>query len=270
MDVSKHDYLRSVLQRLEHHYNLMAGAVGQPVAQRLTTNKVEGFWFRYPHQSDTLLCFLKGVKLISTLNGALVLLNAGCVQECSALFRVAIDCYTDIMFWLLPGDGDKPSQNQDRFFDEFFQEEFEDPAYPLGSQQKRDSVPRKTIMASVAKLTKDTLNPSDGHSTFLTLHRAFSGYLHGAYPHIMELYGGEPPRFHMSGMPNTVRETEGLAQFTTELYRAIMVSELVARKLGLDDRRQAIRVLLVEYETTLGVKSREKPEVLVRGAKKRS
>jgi hypothetical protein len=269
MDAQEEEYLKSVLQRLEQQYHRMARSLGTPVPQRVSTKQAEGFWFRYPSQSDTLLCLLKGVKLISTLNAALVLLRAGYVQECGALFRIASDCYSDILFFLVPRDGDKPSRDQERFFDEFFQEEFDDPARPLGSNQKRDNVPRKTIFASFGNLVKDQLNPSDAQSTMLTLHKAFSGYVHGAYPHIMELYGGDPPRFHMSGMANTPKQGETLTQLRTELYRTIMASELVARKVALEDSRVAIRALLVEYETRLGLKSTQSPEALIRNVKMR-
>jgi hypothetical protein len=269
MDARKEDYLASVLQRLQREYDEMAPTLGAPAPRRVFTKQAEGFWFRYPSQSDTLLCFLKGVKLVSTLNAALLLLRAGYVQECGALFRIAADCYSDILFCLVPRDGDKLSRDQERFFEEFFQEEFDDPAYPLGSNQKRDNVPRKTVFASFGNLVRDQLNPSDAQSTLLTLHKAFSGYVHGAYPHIMELYGGDPPRFHMSGMTNTPRQVETLTQFLTELYRAIMASELVARKVGLEGSRLAMRALLVEYETRLGLKPTQSPEALVRNAKKK-
>jgi hypothetical protein len=270
MDAPVQDYLLSVLQHLEREYARMSSLFGAPVPERVATKQSEGFWFRYTNQSDTLLCFLKGVKLISTLNAALVLLRAGYVQECSALFRIAGDCYSDILFFLVPGADGYATRDQERFFKEFFQEEFEDSAHPLGSNQKRDMVSRKTIFASFGNLAKDSLNASDAQSTLLTLHKAFSGYVHGAYPHIMELYGGNPPRFHMSGMPNTPKQVETLTQYLTELYRAIMASELVARKLGFEESRVAMRALLVGYETKLGLKPKQSPESLVRSAKKKN
>jgi hypothetical protein len=269
LDEERYEYAVSILKRLEEQYQAMAVDVGKPVPQRVPVERVEGYWFRYPVQSDNLICFLKGVKLVSTLNGALILLRDGYVQECGALFRIASDCYSDILFWLTPRDGDKPSRDQERFFEEFFQEEFEDPAYPLGGNKKRDNVARKTVFASVGALAEGQLNPSDAQSTLLTLHKAFSGYVHGAYPHIMEMYGGDPPRFHMSGMKNTPKQKEAETQFVTELYRAIMVSEFVARKLGREESRVTIRELLEEYETKLGIKPTQSAEVLIRKTKKR-
>ena len=67
----------------------------------------------------------------------------------------------------------------------------------------------------------------------------------------MEMYEGKSARFSMSGMPNTRREAEWRVQLIMYVYRAIMASELVSRKLGLKDVERSIRELLVEYETQL-------------------
>ena len=88
MDEERYEYAVSILKRLEEQYQAMAVDVGKPVPQRVPVERVEGYWFRYPVQSDNLICFLKGVKLVSTLNGALILLRDGYVQECGALFRM--------------------------------------------------------------------------------------------------------------------------------------------------------------------------------------
>lgn len=262
------EHLKATLARLEHAYRALEGTFGTPLPQEITTSRGSGVVFRYRQQSDTLLCFLKGVKLISTLNGALVLLAQGYVQEISALIRIADDCSSDILFMLLPANGDKPSQDQDRFFEEFYQEEFDDPARPLGANNKRDVVPRKSVFSAFARLVQAHLNPSDAQSAMATIHKAFSGFVHGAYPHIMELYGGQPPKYHMSGMAGTPKEAEARKQLIAEIYRAIMVSELVSRKLGMEDVRLSIRALLQEYEIRFDIKPKESAEALMRNVKK--
>jgi hypothetical protein len=226
------------------------------------------WWFRYEKQSDCVLCFLKGVKLVSTLNAALILLRQGYTQEVGALCRMADDFFYEIMFLMKPLDGDKPSKDQQRFFEEFFQEEFEDPDHPLGSRQARDNVPRRKIFAAFRHLAKEELNPSDAQTTVATIHGTFSGYVHGAYPHIMEMYEGRSQRFQMSGMLNTSRETEWRGQLLMYVYRAIMASELVSRKLGLKDVERSLREVFVEYETKLALRSNSDPEALIRKFKK--
>ena len=53
----------------------------------------DGFVDRHERKDRTngLACYLKAVKVCSTLNGALVLLDSGHVQEAHALGRIAQD-----------------------------------------------------------------------------------------------------------------------------------------------------------------------------------
>jgi hypothetical protein len=260
------EYLATVLQRLEQHYHTMAGALPQPVLMR--RGRVP--FFRHEQQTDTLICFLKGVKLTSTLNAALLLFRHGYAQELGALARIADDLFNDILFMLKPLDGDKPSKDQMRFFDEFYQEEFGDPLNVLAGAQKRDIVSRRRLHATFGHLAKDALNPSDAQNMMSTIHAALSGYVHGAYPHIMELYGGNPGRFHMSGMLSTPRIAEWNGQLVMYVHRGIMVSELVARKLGVKEVEKELRALLIEYETTLNCKPETDVEAQMRMMKEKA
>jgi hypothetical protein len=94
-----------------------------------------------------------------------------------------------------------------------------------------------------------TLNPSFRP-------QAFSGYVHGAYPHIMEMFGGNPPRFHLSGMLNTPRIDEWHGQLVGYVYRLTMASVFVARKLGIKEMEQHIRELVREVEERTGTAPR--------------
>jgi hypothetical protein len=237
------DYIAGVLQRLEQHYHQMASVLEPPLLVSLGGAS----FFRHREQSDRLLCFLKGVKLVSTLNASFLLYRNGFTQEVGALARIADDLFNDILFMLRPLEADAPSKDQLRFFEEFFQEEFANSNDPLGSAQKRDIVPRRKLHATFGQLAEDELNASDAQITMATIHAAFSGYVHGAYPHIMEMYAGNPGRFHMSGMRDTPRMAEWSRQLVTYVHRGIMVSELVARKLGLNDSEKELRALLLAY-----------------------
>jgi hypothetical protein len=123
------DYLASVLDRLASEYEVMTKVFDGP--NWVVINDV--VFSRYREQSDSLICFLKGVKLISTLNAAIVLLRAGYAQEIGVLCRVAGDCCNDIVFILKPQEGDEWNKNQAQFVKDFFQEEFVDPKDILGS-----------------------------------------------------------------------------------------------------------------------------------------
>ena len=118
--------------------------------------------WRYEHRSPQLPCFLKVVKYVSTLYGAICLEEAGHVQEVGVLCRVMDDCQNDTLFMIIPlGDEGELSTNQRRFIDDFFQEEFDDPIRILTSDQKRTNVSRQKVHAGLAKVASSEVNPSD-------------------------------------------------------------------------------------------------------------
>jgi hypothetical protein len=164
------------------------------------------------------------------------------------------DFCNEIFFLLVPQNGEKFSEDQIRFLENFFQEEFDRPDDPLRSTQKRNTLPVKRIFATFGKLASGEMNPSDAQELLRTTHQAFSGYVHGAYPHIMEMYGGSPPYFHLTGMLDTPRIPEWQSQLIGYVQRLIIASVLVARKVGLTELEVPIRALLEEFETATGTK----------------
>lgn len=244
------DYLQQSLQRLESFYLDMQGAAG-PLLYR---DKGPTRQFRHENLTESLACYLKGVKAISTLNACLVLLRQGYAQEVGALCRMVDDFCNEIFFLLMPQGEAGFSQDQIKFLENFFQEEFEKPGDPLRSLQKRDTVPVKKIHATFGKLSQGELNASDAQELLRTVHQAFSGYVHGAYPHIMEMFGGNPPRFHVSGMLGTPRIDEWRGQLVGYVQRLIIATVFVARKLGVTDMEAPIRAFLEEFELTTGAR----------------
>lgn len=259
------EYLSSSLKQLEAHYHQMGTTLPAPNREMIGSS----MYFRHPQYTDSLLSYLKGVKLVSTLNAALVLYRNGYAQEIGALCRMADDYCSEILFLVKPLGENGPSKDQIRMFEDFFREEFETPENPLASPQDRDNVPRRKINAAFGQLVSGELNPHDAQNVLSTIHKAFSGYVHGAYPHIMEMYGGNPPHFHMTGMLGTPRMAAWESQLVTYVYRAIMSAELISRKLGLPEVEKAIRGLLVEYETTLNCRPTEKAEAMIQREKKK-
>jgi hypothetical protein len=65
-----------------------------------------------------------------------------------------------------------------------------------------------------------------------TIHETYSGYIHGASPHIMELYGGIPPRFHMKGMLGTPRHEDHTDDLLDYYHRAIISFAFAAKAFG--------------------------------------
>lgn len=189
----------------------------------------ERFVHRHEQQDDLLLSYLKLVRSASAHNAALVLLRAGYAQEAYALCRMTDEAYEDILFMAQPhGPGGAPTEDQRRFINEFFQEEHEDPDDPTSSA-KRDRVSRQRIRAATGRALGAT-DPSAGQRLGRALYQTMSGFVHGAYVHIMELFGGAPPRFHTRGMLGTERMAEAVDNHAHYLFRSLLAAELVGRR----------------------------------------
>jgi hypothetical protein len=242
------DHMAQTLQRLEQIYTEMDEFAGPVLFREVGPHE----HFRHEVLTESLTCYLKGIKSISTLNASIILLRHGYAQEVGALCRMVDDFCNEIFFLLMPQGRDEFSDDQIRFLENFFKEEFDKPDNPLGSAQKRDTVSVKKIHATFGKLAAGELNPSDAQELLRTTHQAFSGYVHGAYPHVMEMYAGNPPKFHVSGMLGTPRIAEWRGQLVGYVQRLIIASVFVARKLGATDFEAPLRALLEDFEKTTG------------------
>lgn len=264
--MSIEDYLEKTLQKLEQIYAQMDKATG------ILLFKDVGFYKQFRHKTltESLACYLKGIKTISTLNACVVLLRYGYTQEIGALCRMADDFCNEILFLLTPqGDSGNFSNNQIRFLENFYQEEFDKPSDPLNSTQKRRTVPVRKIHSSFGKLATGELNPSDAQELLRTTHQAFSGYVHGAYTHIMEMCGGNPPHFHVSGMLGTPRIDEWRGQLIGYIQRLIIASVFVAHKLDVNDLEAPLRALLEDFEKSTGTQPLFKAKDMLANYKKK-
>ena len=218
------DLPQEVLIALESAFPKIAGSVGAPEL----TQRHGLLAFRYSEQTVEQALVQKAARVVSGLHAAYSLLASGHLQELRAIYRMLDEFGEDIVFLgdiIISGNA---SELHERFLKDFWAEEFDVDGNPLTSSQKRDSVPRPKIQAAIARQEVFPVNPSDGQKVHGTLAKAYSGYVHGASPHIMEMYGGEPARFHTSGMrgtpPHKLAQQEALNYFYRGLLNVIFVA----------------------------------------------
>jgi hypothetical protein len=162
------DYLHSAVNRLCDIVDQLGSCFPPPTI----VPRGDGFVDRHggAERTNGLLCYLKAVKVCSTLNGILTLLDRAYVQEAYALARVARDQVDDIHFLVIPrGEEGGLSPRQTAAIVEFFQEEF-DPADPVGTSRERDRVGRPKIQAAI---TNDMDDPSTGNAISRMIYRTF-------------------------------------------------------------------------------------------------
>ena len=99
-----------------------------------------------------------------------------------------------------------------------FNEEQAPPESDLSLPVKGPDTPtRKAIRTYVkSKVGKDIpLNYAEA-----AIAKAYSGYVHAASQNIMDMYGGDPPRFHLRGMAGTQMQLGHADDAWNYLYRA--------------------------------------------------
>ena len=193
-------HLELALDTMEVVVHQLAALVPHPRFVKLRGHQ----YFRYEEKSIQQAIVQKLARMVSTLRAAYLLLDHGFVQEVGALQRILDELQADVIF-LRTGVDDLTDLHR-KYLSAFYEEEF-DAEDALGSTQKRPMIPRKKIHAhnarQYAKLPAKALDPSRGSELQRTLLKTYSGYVHAASPHIMDMYGGIPPRFHMKGLRGT-------------------------------------------------------------------
>jgi hypothetical protein len=181
------------------------------------TGKMTAFRHAEKDRTVPLAAYCKAVNLCSLLSAVVALLRSGHLHEAYALSRVINEHGEDILFLTLKST--QTSSYRDEFLEGFFQEEFADVDAAL-STTERPQVSRKKIRAAIFSKGTGFPDPSTAVAAAYTVTSAASGYIHGAYVHIMDLYGGDPPRFHMGGLSNTPRMAEALRYVPNFFFRA--------------------------------------------------
>ena len=223
----------------------LAGIVPSP--QPVETKQGPGF--RYKEQGAKQAIIQKLARLVSTLRATRLLLDSGFVQEVGTLKRVLDEMLEDVHF--LAHGLKAPTDLHSEFLENFYEEEFNaDTA--RASTQKRRMVDRRKIRASFARAVSDIpgsqFNPSDLTADTRSVDKANSGYVHGASPQLMELYGGQPPRFHMNGMSGTPLEQDHRKEFRNYVYRSICAFGLVVGTFGVPGGLAKIRAFADRFE----------------------
>lgn len=224
------------LLNMEKSHQTLAARVHQPKA----VAHGDGYVFRY-HERDVHQALVqKLARVISGLHAARLLLAHGFLQEQGALQRMLDEFNEDILFLAYGVITFNTTDLHREYLAAFFQEEFDNPASALESTQRRPMVPRQKIRAYLARIEASGLDPSRGAEVMRTVDKTYSGFVHGASPHIMDMYDGDPAHFHVRGMLGTTRANEHREDLWNYFYRSIGSFVLSAKAFGDDALCQSV------------------------------
>ncbi len=209
--------------------------------------------FVYRHVEKTVHQALvqKLARLVSSLNAARLLLEAGFVQEQASLQRILDEITEDISFLALSVINGESTPIHEQYLENFFQEEF-DPGAESVSSSDRGMIPRKKIRAYLDRCVSGPKGSSKHLETARTLSKAYSGYIHAASPQIMDMYGGASRGFFMRGMHGTTRQAEHRADFWNYMYRGLMACGFSAMAFGDQELFNSIRDYEASFQKATG------------------
>ena len=240
-------YYNDALENMERTVHGLASCVPQP--QRIPYK--QSFVFRYVEKTVEQAIVQKLARIVSTLKAAYLLMAHGLVQEQAALQRVLHEMHEDVILLCYARIFDDFTPLHQDFLDAFFEEEF-DAETTMDSTQKRPMIPRRKIQAQIARIEVSGLDPSTGVELARTITKAYSGYIHAAYPPIMDIYGGSPPHFHVTGMLGTQRHAEHRQDLWNYFYRSILSFGLAAKAFGDHELSDQIHTFTVRFEEAAG------------------
>jgi hypothetical protein len=192
----------ATLLELQAGFRQLESKVPPPIRQRWR----DGFVFRYKERSVQQAIVQKLARLISGLHAIQALLDRGLFQEQAMIQRVCDEIGEDIQFLSLSIIKDDLTQRHRDYLEYFYAEEFEDPTDVTRSHKSRGMVPRDKIRAYTNKWLEGNAEPANVAGRIIT--KAYSGFVHAASPHVMDMCGGSPPKFDVSGKFWSLRRRE--------------------------------------------------------------
>lgn len=241
-EIKRETLFRETIKTCDRTFRTLEAQIPAPIPVPYAND----FVFRYEEHTPKIVTVQKLSRISTGLKASMALLHLGLYQELGAISRMLDEFGEDVRFMCDAIRNQNTSDVQRQFIEEFFQEEF-DSDNPLASTQKRNRVPRRKIQAALAKLSEEDLNQSDAQEMIRTLTNTFSGYVHGSSVHILDMYGGNPPHYHLSGMRGTRHEKIFEDHMWYCFQRSLCAFFDAAGAFGLNDLAQSLRQFIEQH-----------------------
>lgn len=204
-------------------------------------------WYRYPDEELTQVIAVKAARAVSGLNATFSLIVLGFSVEAAVLLRTVDDFLDEIAFLIEGHESGTPTADQKRFKELFFKETIV-PAEQMRERPDRaDRVKKRSIRAAKGRLIQPG-NPDEVQKHASAIDHTFDGYVHGAYPHSMELYHPRLKQFMLRGTLGS--RYIGAAQQHHAIYisRAMTYLAVVLVRCGRSEAADALVAARKEFE----------------------
>ena len=189
----------------------------------------DGFVFRYGEQTIFQAIIQKLARVVSGLHAVEALLDRGLFQEQGMMQRALDEIEEDIWFLSLGLIRNDITPRHIEFLKYFWAEEFADPNDIVGSHTSRGMVKREKIRAYI-----NAVDSAAEHANTMgkILTKAYSGFVHAASPHIMDMYGGSPAQFDICGESKIFRTPTHERDALNYFYRSLLAMAIAAKAFG--------------------------------------
>jgi hypothetical protein len=239
------DCFAPTLQILEGAFRLLESRVPAPTREPWK----DGFVFRYAERTIYQAIVQKLARTISGLHAINALLDRGLFQEQGMIQRALDELEEDIAFLSFGVISGELSSLHEQYLDYFYAEEFDDPSNIVASHRSRGIVKREKIRAYVNRQAGADSSRANMASKIIA--KAYSGFVHAASPHIMDMYGGMPPRFDVSGEFRNIRRREFADDAMNYFYRALVAMAFAAKAFGDEGLFQKMRADAATFEARM-------------------
>ena len=210
-------FFAPTLEILERAFRVLEARVDPPIRKAWKN----GFVFRYEDCTIHQAIVQKLARTVSGLHAVETLLDRGLFQEQGVIQRTLDEIGEDITFLSLGIVRGELTQRHKDYLDYFYAEEFSDHSDVMASHESRAMVGRDKIRAYINQELGSDSARANVASKILT--KAYSGFVHAASPHVMDMYGGFLPRFDITGESRTLRG-EGYANDALNYFLRAMFS----------------------------------------------
>jgi len=176
-------------------------------------------------------------------------MHAGHSMETAVLLRTVDDSLDEIVFVLEAFQSGAPTAAQRDFMAHFFAETVPEPQHMLEDRKRPDRAKRKDVRAAQGRYLEAS-NPDHFRRLAMAIDSTFDGYVHGAYPHSMELFHPGRREWTLEGN----RESPYLASIQRHhayyVSRALNVFADVCLRIGDRNRADQMRAARDRFEAS--------------------
>jgi hypothetical protein len=196
------------------------------------------FVFRYAERTIYQAIIQKLARSITGLRAVELLLTNGLFQEQGVMQRVLDELHEDIQFLSFGVVFNDVTALHNQYLDAFYAEEFSASGDPLASHMSRGMVKRDKIRAYCNR--KAGIEEARANTVGRFITKTYSGFVHAASPHIMDMCYGNPPRFDLTGETKRFRP-ERAEDALNYVLRSLFAMAFAANAFGEDELGEEIR-----------------------------